>query len=191
MDLQSLDVNELVILAKQNDDSAFFEIASRYTPLLLNLISEFKSGDACGELLNEARVGLHKAVMSYDVSLGRATFGTYARTCVHNHLLDFMSKTSSAAINSDALDVERVAVSSSIQLQLERKEALYTIKRWAEGALSDYEYRVFLLWLSGYKTAEIADQLGKTAKSIDNAKARMFNHLRDVRCAIDSILNFN
>ena len=44
--------------------------------------------------------------------------------------------------------------------------------------LSDYEYSVLLLHIQGYKTAAIAKVLGRTAKSVDNAKSRLFRHLR-------------
>ncbi len=191
MEFQSLDINELVLLARQSSDSAFDEIERRYMPLLLAKRAGFSAAYNAEELLNEARVGLHKAVMSYDLALGKASFGTYAGTCVHNHLLDFISKSSSANISSDGPDIDSVAVTSGIQSHLEHEEALSAIKAWARSILSEYEYEVFLLWLSGYKTAEIAERLGHSPKSVDNAKSRMFKHLRDMRDAIDSIFKLN
>ena len=191
MDLKSLDVNDLIVLARQNDDFAFSEIATRYTPMLVKQVSELSSSVSAEELLTEAIVALHKAVLAYDVSLGKATFGTYARTCVRNHLLDFVSRASSTVIDSRGVDVENVAVFSGIQSHLEREETLSIIKSWARGALSDYEYDVFLLWLAGEKTAQIAERLGQSPKSVDNAKNRMFKHLRAVRDAIDTIFALN
>ncbi len=189
MDFKSLDVNELVILAKANDDSAFSEISSRYTPMLCKQVSELSFGGIDDELLNEARVGLHKAVMSYDITSGKASFGFYASTCVRNHLLDFISKSRNSRINSESLDVENIAVPCPVQSRLEREESIEIIKSLAHGVLSDYEYRVFLLWLSGYKTAEIAERLSQSPKSVDNAKNRMFKHLKNLRDTLNSILN--
>ena len=191
MDLESTDVNGLIALVRQNDDFAFGEIVTRYMPMLLKQVSEVSTSGFSDELLNEARVALHKAVISYDLERGKATFGYYARTCVRNHLLDFVSRASSSMIDSHGLDIENVAVNSGIQSHLEREESLGLIRSLARSVLSDYEYRVFLLWLAGDKTAQIAQKLGQSPKSVDNAKARMLKQLRSVRDAIDSIFTLN
>jgi DNA-binding NarL/FixJ family response regulator len=48
----------------------------------------------------------------------------------------------------------------------------------AEGLLSELEYAVFRLEFEGYTTKDIALKLGKTPKSVDNAKARIAKRLR-------------
>ncbi len=189
MDYKSLDVNDLVMLARKNDDNAFGEISERYAPMLHKQVSKFTSHDSVGELFNEARVGLHKAVMSYNIASPLASFGHYSATCVYNHLSDFLSGKSFAAQAAGEVDVESIAISSGIQSRLEHEEAMRRIKSFAQAVLSDYEYQVFLMWLSGYKTSEIAERLGQSAKSVDNAKNRMFKHLRDIKNLIDSILS--
>ena len=50
--------------------------------------------------------------------------------------------------------------------------------RIAKAELSDFEFQVFRMEIDQYTTADIAKALGKTAKSIDNAKNRI-HRLRD------------
>ena len=49
----------------------------------------------------------------------------------------------------------------------------------AEKILSEYEYSVLMYHIRGYRTADIAKRLLRPAKSVDNAKARIFKRLRD------------
>ena len=58
------------------------------------------------------------------------------------------------------------------------RESFDRIMDSARNLLSNYEYRVLMLHIQGYKTAVIAKTLGRTAKSVDNAKSRIFRRLR-------------
>ena len=66
----------------------------------------------------------------------------------------------------------------SVERRLEEREMFNRILTSAKDVLSDYEYRVLMLHIQGYKTADIAASLSKSAKSVDNAKARLFKRLR-------------
>ena len=59
-----------------------------------------------------------------------------------------------------------------------KREAIDSLLNSARKLLSDYEYRVLILHIQGYKTAAIAKMLSRSAKSIDNAKSRLFRRLR-------------
>jgi RNA polymerase sporulation-specific sigma factor len=76
------------------------------------------------------------------------------------------------------LEIEQVPDNESIERRLVERETFDRLLRSARELLSDYEYSVLLLHIQGYKTAAIAKALGRTPKSVDNAKARLFRHLR-------------
>jgi DNA-directed RNA polymerase specialized sigma24 family protein len=64
------------------------------------------------------------------------------------------------------------------------RERLGALFLYARQVLSDYEYSVLLYHIQGYKTSAIAERLGKSSKSVDNAKARVFRRLRQVADSI-------
>ena len=179
-DYEKADISSLVELTRDRDDSAFSEIAARYSPMLHKLVSQFAASDATAEeLLNEALIALHRAALTYDVGQIDVSFGLYARICAYNRLLDYSASIKSREAVSLDVDVESIAVASGIHSRLEREETVGMLKACADEVLSDYERRVFTMCLSGYKTSEIAKALGKSAKSVDNAKARMLKRMRE------------
>ena len=179
-DYEKAELSSLIKLTRNRDDAAFSEIAVRYSPMLNKLVSQFSASDATSEeMLNEALVALHRAVLTYDVGQVDVSFGLYARICAYNRLVDYTASQKSRESVSADVDVESIAVASSIQSRLEREETVSMLKACADEVLSDYERKVFALCLSGYKTSEIADILGKSAKSVDNAKARMLKRMRE------------
>ena len=60
------------------------------------------------------------------------------------------------------------------------EEALALLHARIRGVLSPYENRVWWLYLSGRTAAEIGGQLGKDAKSVQNAVYRIRRKLREV-----------
>ena len=75
-------------------------------------------------------------------------------------------------------DVEQIYDDVDPEGELVKRETVDRILSSAKDLLSEYEYRVLLLHIQGYKTAAIADMLSRSAKSVDNAKARLFKRLR-------------
>ena len=78
------------------------------------------------------------------------------------------------------VDVEKIAVSGGMQSMLEHREQTAYFLSVARDTLSLFEFEVYRRWMIGYKTSEIASELGVTAKAVDNAKNRMWSKLR--RC---------
>lgn len=173
------DLSALILASREHDEGAFVEIVNRYTPMIKGVIGSFSSSSlSYDELFSESCVALHRAVCSYRLGQDEVTFGLYAQICVNRQLSDVSrSRTASEQQLSD-VDVNSLAVSSGIESRLERQENFRNILRVARGSLSDYEYRVLMLHIQGYKTREIAERMGKDAKSIDNAKNRLFRRLR-------------
>lgn len=173
-------INDLIILAREHDEDAFCELVERYTPMINKVIS----GLSCrtlsdSELFSEACVGLHSAVGKYDLSQEKVTFGLYARVCVYNAVVDCIRRNAgSDFIPEDADTIDNLADNASIENELWAKETLEFLLKSARKMLSDYEYSVLMYHIRGYRTADIARRLSRPAKSVDNAKARIFKRLR-------------
>lgn len=151
-------------------NEAFNRIVTNYTPLMASCASKLSLD--FDKVRSEACFALLKAVTTYDDGQG-ATFGTYAGRCIRNHLCDLLRKEKSHSVVSDTFEVDRIAVVDDINSRLERREELETIGRFVRSILSNFEYRVFILWIGGYTTADIAASVDKSAKSVDNAKNRI------------------
>ena len=172
------DVGDLIIKCRSHDDSAFDELVRRYTPMMRKVIAGFDN--VCcdfDELFAEACVALHTAAQRFNVEQDEVTFGLYARICVRNRIVDLLRNSESERNISDC-DIEQMADESSVETSLVERERFNHILSSAKTLLSDYEYRVLLLHIQGYKTAAIASMLGRSAKSVDNAKSRLFRRLR-------------
>ena len=179
----SSDSEVLDILAKvrQREDVAFAELVKRYTPMINKVISGFYNPSIrFDEAFAEACVGLYRAALSYDFSRSDITFGLYARICIYRRMCDFFGKSGAGDYALiDDFDIETFSVSSSVENGIVGREVMKKSLARAKEILSAYEYDVFLLYLKGYDTAEIALELKRSAKSVDNAKARLFRRLRE------------
>ena len=174
----SEDIRDLILACRNRDDEAFSRLVVLYTPMMRKVISAFSvsTGDF-DECFAEACVALHSAVLRYDLQQTEVTFGLYARICVHHRLVDFFRSAPTLA-GSDEYEVDALSDSDSIEKSIVERETVEMLMKSARTLLSDYEYRVLLLHMQGYKTAAIADLVGKDAKSVDNAKSRLFRRLR-------------
>ena len=179
MDLKEKnEVRELILRARDRDNLAFEELVSRYTPLMNKLVSAFAGHPLeRDELFAEACVGLHSATLRYDLDQEEVTFGLYANVCIRNRLIDFVRSLERAPL-ADSSELDDVADGEHIDVRLEERETVERLMAIASRVLSDYEHRVLLLYMQGYKTGAIAKALGRTPKSVDNAKSRIFRRLR-------------
>ena len=64
--------------------------------------------------------------------------------------------------------------------QFDDRESARLLAEKMLSLLSSYERRVFRLYVQGVRSADIAELLGKTPKSVDNALSRIKNKLRKV-----------
>jgi RNA polymerase sporulation-specific sigma factor len=142
------------------------------------VVSSFSGvGVDFSELFSEGCVALHIAANRYELDQNEVTFGLYARICVRNRIVDFLRTTDNLPKVSE-LDIEQLSDEGSLERKIVERETFDEAMKSARELLSDYEYSVLLLHIQGYKTAAIAKALGRTAKSVDNAKSRLFRHLR-------------
>ena len=144
----------------------------------------FLAGGDSEDLTQEGMMGLLSAVRSFRSELG-VSFQTYAETCIRHRLLTAV-KTASRYKHSplnDALSFEssqfeegRGRDVSDLRDMEERVLAQARAdEMWNQfsAVLSSFEHRVLELFLTGLSYQEIAQRLGKSGKSIDNAVQRI------------------
>lgn len=170
----------LIKRVQSGDSTAFSELVEQYKPMMNKVISGFVGSlISFDEAYSEACVILHRAATSYDVSRSDVTFGLYGHICIYRRLCDVAAKASRDTSPVDTeVDVDTLYRENNLEARMVSRERVKEYMERARAVLSDYEYRVFLMYIDGYTTAECAAELGKDAKSIDNAKARMFKSLR-------------
>ena len=169
------EIVSLVLKCRTGDEAAFAELAEAYAPLMNSVI--FGMGISPDIAKPDALIALYRAAQSYDLERG-VSFGSFARTCITNRLTDLIRSDKSVSSRLFDLDVERIAVGDGTLARLERAEERAAFHAVAKECLSEYEYRILLLWLSLDKTSAIAKELGMSAKSVDNAKSRILKKLR-------------
>lgn len=171
------DIHDLIVACREHNDAAFGELVKRYTPMMRKVISGFSSPSlGADELFSEACIALHSAMLRYDLEQRSVTFGLFARICVHHRIVDLLR--CETVRGAGASDVDGVADAESIERGLVERETFEHLMSSARSLLSDYEYRVLVLHIQGYKTSAIAKVLERTPKSVDNAKYRIFSRLR-------------
>jgi RNA polymerase sporulation-specific sigma factor len=174
-------ISELILGVRAGCNDAFSDLVKMYTPLIKKLAGGFcdsKLGE--DEAFCEASFAFYRAAMTYDISQSKVTFGLYARICMYRRLCDIAGKARSVReeVFSD-LDISAIPVQSNVEDALLGSERMNKSLSKARELLSEYEYSVFVLYLHGYGTAEISRKLGRSSKSVDNAKARCIKRLRE------------
>ena len=170
-------VRQLIERTKSRDDDAFRELCSVYDPLISSRIDLYydktvQIGGDREDISQEALVAFYNAALRYDLSESAVTFGLYARICITNRLISYARKLNKYR-NSVEASIEKKKNDSGPQRPVEIPDGF-------ENSLSGYEREVFSLYRRGLSYREIAEKLGKTGKSVDNAIFRIRSKIRRV-----------
>ena len=177
---EKMEVSSLILLTRAGDNYAFSELVRRYSPMISAVVSGFNLSDTgAAEAQSEAYVALYNAARSYDLTKSGVTFGLYAKICIQHRISDFIGMKSREDLVIDDVDVSTLCSSCRIENDLVERETVHHWYKVARAILSDYEYQIFRYYLAGYTTRQTAEALGKTSKSVDNAKNRMMKRLRE------------
>ena len=123
-------------------------------------------------------MGLYKAVMTYDDSY--SSFSTFAYVCIKSSVVSYLRKSSaksaipqSMMFSLSDVDMDVLSGYSNPENEIIDNENLEILMKKIEGLLSPLERRVLSLYLSDASYADIAGELGKSEKSVDNAIQRI------------------
>ena len=181
---ESVNVREMLMRLRDGDVAVFASLVEQYEPMMRRAVGNFfVSPSDRKEAFSEACVTLYAAALSYDLSQDEVTFGLYARICVLRRMGALFAKTRRVLSEiAPEVDVDRVAVPASVENALVRDETFGELLGKVRELASVYEYEVFLsICVNGRSAAETAERLGKTAKSVENAKDRLLRRIRGNR----------
>ena len=149
----------------------------------------FLAGGDSEDLIQEGMVGLLNAIREYVPGKG-SSFRTYAETCIRNRILSAIRAAARdkhtplnhyVSYETPLLDgnTDSYPLSASRQPQQnpedmlisreERRERLGTLK----GQLSGFEAQILDLYLRGLSYVEIASEVDRSPKAVDNAVQRI------------------
>lgn len=179
-------VRKLIVDFRAGDQQAFAELLDMYSPLIEATVAKYSGAYELSadidDLRQEATVVFYNSVMTYELDQNEVEFGLYAKICITNALISQLRvrKKHESERFSDSLN-DDVFVSDSEDplgkiLEQESVKALYAVIR---KNLSDFEYRVWQLYMSGRSAKEIGALVGKDEKSISNAIYRIRVKLRE------------
>lgn len=149
----------------------------------------FLAGGDSEDLIQEGMVGLLSAVREFSPDRG-ASFRTFAEACIRNRILSAVrmaARDKHTPLNhyvsydpplldgiTDSYPFRAARASEQnpedmFILEEERRERLGTLR----GQLSGLETDILKYYLRGYSYAEIAEQVGRSSKAVDNAVQRI------------------
>lgn len=182
---------ELVEQAQSGDDLAAECLLVKYRSIIMSKAKcYFIAGADRDDIMQEGLIGLHKAVRDFRAERG-ASFRPFAEMCITRQVITAVkaaSRQKHAPLNyylsldkpiyTDGADRQLLdvlpdsRVTDPEEMFLAREE-LTDVRNSLREKLSDFEYKVFLLYLREQSYREIAKTLRTTPKAVDNALCRV------------------
>lgn len=180
--LEMLPDEELCLLSKQGNRLAEEILVSRYHRLVRSCARPyFLAGGDSEDLLQEGMFGLIKAMREYDGQRD-ASFHTFAGTCIRNRLYSVLKAASSGKhtplnqsvpLNPSFFDANPSFAQVDPEVLLIDREKAAGLLQSAREQLSEFEVKILGYYLDGLTCREIAETVGKSPKSVDNAVQRI------------------
>lgn len=181
---------EVVKLAQDGHDDAYNYLLQKYERLVYIWTRPyFLQGAEDDDLIQEGMIGLFKAIR--DFSVGASSFWSFARLCITRNVISAIKGTTRnkhmplnqyTSLHKPIYDVDgdrtlmevlsNGKVDDPEKLFIDR-ERLYHTQRHLKRVLSEFEYKVFRLYINGLTYKEMAARLNTHTKSIDNALCRI------------------
>ena len=175
---------ELIQMLREGETSVSEYLMDKYKTLVRKKARAlYLAGGDQEDLLQEGMLGLYKAVREYQPEK-EASFQTFAGLCISRQMYSAVVSAqrkkhrplnTSISLNELAENQEEysLGIAESPESILLDQEATETLKKEIEKQLSPFETKVLNLYLSGLDYLQIAEELDKPAKSIDNALQRI------------------
>ena len=179
-DVNKIEINDLISATRAGSENALKELILRYEPLMHSLLSKYtesalSQGDA-EDIKQELLIVFCNSVMKYDLTQSEVDFGLYAKICMERLLVSQL-RAISRRVRFEQMPEEIVHVDDP-SLRIIEGERVREMWKLIDENLSAFESAVWNLHLSGKSSMDIAAQLGREVKSIDNALCRIRAKLR-------------
>lgn len=186
---------ELAVLAKV-DERAMTEIIKRFEPMIGGKVQGFYlTGGDRDDLMQAGRMAVIEAVRAYDPAKG-GSFRTLAALSIKRRLIDAVkadNKKGNVALNEavsiegshsgedDAPAIENVISTKGTpeQNHIERESYDETVSAITKNA-TELELTVLTMYLDGLSYANIASEIGRDKKFVDNTIQKLKRKIRDI-----------
>lgn len=194
---------ELIIRLHSGENEIMEIMLDKYKPLVRQVSRKlFLIGGEPEDVIQEGMIGLFKAIKDFKPDKEMA-FHNFAEMCISRHIYSAITASNrkkhaplkdyvslSKESNDEAWQQGFATASLGFagatnpeELILD-KEAKHMVEYEIERCLSAYEKQVLQMYLEGVGYVEIAAQLNKTPKSVDNAIQRIRNKLHRLRANV-------
>lgn len=190
IDFSNMTDEEVVRYAQEGVEEAFDYLLRKYERLVhVWTRPYFLQGAEDDDLRQEGMIGLYKAIR--DFTPGSSSFWSFAKLCIVRNVISAVKGTTRqkhiplnqyTSLHKPVSDGDgdrtlmEVLVDNKVEdpekLVIDR-ERLYLVQRRIKKMLSEFEYKVFRLYINGLSYKEMAARLGTHTKSIDNALCRI------------------
>lgn len=188
---EGLEDEEIVQIARTKNPLAMEYLMSKYKCFVRNKSrSYFMTGGDRDDIIQEGMIGLYKAIRDYDIDKP-ASFKSFAEICITRQILTAIKTAtrqkhiplnSYVSLNKPVYneDSERTLLdmiqgsreTDPMELFIVNENVKFVEMKMAE-ILSDLEMEVFKYYVEGKSYEEIAVEVNKDLKSIDNALQRV------------------
>ena len=186
---EAFDLNLALESAKNGSNEAFSSLKDKYKPLLESQVLKHTVNDMMPQdiedLREEAFVIFCNAVCNFDLGNDDVEFGLYAKVCIENGLTSFvrsyLRRRKKATVSLETADKLAIPTLSDPLQTIIDKQRTEELVRNIKKNLSDYENRVWWMYVSGMSVSEIANAIGSVEpKSVSNAIYRIRKKLRTI-----------
>lgn len=194
MDINRLHIltdEQLVKMAQEGSDTAEEILIEKYKGMVKNKAKTYYIAGADSEdVVQEGMIGLFKAIRSFDAERQTA-FKTFADTCVNSQILSAIKKANrkrhkplneSVPLEKNQEDEKDGALLDQMintssnndpEVLLIIQEIMDYLRAYDNRLFSDFERQVLREKMKGMNYIEIAELLGRSPKSVDNALQRI------------------
>lgn len=195
MPYEAFSDEELIEKLRQGENDITDYILEKYKPLVRKKTNAmYLIGGETEDLIQEGMIGLFKAIRDYRADKD-ASFYHFAELCINRQLysaLEASNRKKHQPLNSyiSLSDQEQQgAVAAEFLVDRERtpeqmvieQELWEEYKKRLEQNLSKMENKVLQYYLDGNHYIQIAEIMGKSPKSIDNALQRIRQKIRQIK----------
>lgn len=185
---QNLSDEELIEMLRQGDNRIMDFILDKYKPLVRKKANAmYLIGGDTDDLIQEGMIGLFKAIRDYNAQK-ESSFYYFAELCISRQIytmVEASNRKKHAPLNSyvslySGTNEEGVVLADALtataenpeQLIIDQENLLLFIEQLKK-KLSKMEVQVLDFYLSGLNYQQIAVEMNKSSKSIDNALQRI------------------
>ncbi len=190
-DLLNMSDDELVVQSKNGNGYATEVLLEKYRKYVRSRSrTYFLIGADKEDIIQEGMIGLYKAIRDYKPE-AQASFKSFAELCITRQIITAIKSATRQkhfplntyiSLNKPIYDdeSERILIDTVVERKkldpeeiMIDKERFYSIEEKLSKILSRLEWKVLLKYLEGKSYTDIASEIDKSEKSIDNALQRI------------------